>query len=199
MVVYIAAGLTMLFYLTMLPVRAGIAWKNGEPLRAGITVGGFKFSAHGGIKYAAEGGLIASLTHDRSGRVHFFRLIESAAGRAARKKRLESMSGALKYLFRHVQPHQLRLSAHLSLSDASRTAVLYGILRTTANMLHAARAELPFKSSISADFHSGHTQIAFLGILSCRFGHIMAAALIFCRDDLVRRIQTWTSSQSKAS
>ncbi len=199
MAVYAAAGLTALFYLIMLPVRAGIAWRTGEPLRVGITIGGLRFSAHGGIKYGVGAGLIASLTHDRSGRIHSFNLLQSAAERAARRNRFEAMSRALKYLFRRVQIQQIRSSAHLSLPDASHTAFLYGMLRAAFSTLHAVRPSLPLTASVSADFHSGHTQAAFLGILSCRFGHIMAAAVIFCRDYLARRIHTWTSSQSKAS
>ncbi len=199
MAVYLAAGLVALFYIIMLPVRAGAAWRTGSELRVGITIGGLRFSAHGGIKYAVGAGLAASLTHDRSGKVHSFNLIQSAAERAARRNELEALSQALKYLFRHVQPWRLRADVHLSLPDASHTAFVCGALRTVLNTLHTVRPSLPLNSSISADFHSGRTQIALCGILSCRFGHIMAAALIFCRNYLTRRIHTWTGSQSKAS
>ncbi len=199
MAVYLSAGLLALFYLIMLPVRAGAAWRTGSEMRVGITIGGLRFSAHCGIKYSVGAGLAASLTHDRSGKIRSFNLIQSAAERAAHRDQIEALSGALKYLLRHVQPWRLRADIHLSLPDASHTAFLCGALRTLLNSLSSVRPSLPLSGSVSADFHSGHTQIALCGILSCRFGHIMAAALIWCRDYLSRRIRTWISSQSKAS
>lgn len=189
----------MLFYLMMLPVRAGAAWRTGSELRMGITVGWLKFSARGGIKYSVGAGLAASLTHDRSGRVHTFELMQSSIDSAALKSQFSLAAPALRYLLGHVQVHRLRASVHLSLPNAAHTALLYGFLRTALNTLHAVRPSLPLSQSVSADFRSGHTQIELYGILSCRFGHIMAAALIFCRNYLSRRIHSWTSSQSKAS
>lgn len=200
MLIYLAAGAVAFFYLMMLPVRAGLAWKSGTPLRVGITVGPFRFSAHGGVKYAVGTGLSASLTHDRSGKTRELSLLNRLTDSAAIKNGLESLSGALHYLFRHVSPWKLRAHCHLSLSNAAHTAFLCGMLTGCLSLLRSARPALPLDASVSADFRSMRTHLDFCGILSCRLGHIMAAALIWSRDYLSRRIQTWiTSSRSKAS
>lgn len=200
MAVYLAAGAVALFYLIMLPVRAGLAWKSGQPVRVGVTIGPIRFSTHGEIKYAAGAGLIASLTHDRSGKVRQFGLLQKMADSAALASSLSALSGALQYLFRHVSPWKLRARCHLSCPNAAHTALLYGALRSGFSVLRAARPDLPLSASISADFRSMRTQLDFCGILSCRLGHIMAAALIWSRDFLTRRIQAWiTNSRSKAS
>ena len=200
MLVYLVTGTVALFYLMMLPVRAGLAWKTGQPVRVGMTIGPFRFSAHGSIKYAAGTGLLASLTHDKSGRTHELSLLRQMADTAALKTSLEAVSGALKYLFRHVSPWKLRAICHLSLPNAAHTAFLYGVLLSCLSVLRALRPGLPLNTSVAADFRSMHTQLDFCGILSCRLGHIMAAGLIWCRDYLSRRIHSWTTdSRSKAS
>lgn len=200
MAVYLAAALAAFFYLTMLPVRAGLAWKSGQPVRVGITVGPFKFSAHGSVKYAVGAGPAVSLTHDRSGKAHEISLFQSMADGAAIRSGLTALSGALSYLFRHITPWKLRAFCHISLSNAAHTALLYGILQNSLSVLHALRPELPMNASVTADFRSMRTQLDVCGILSCRLGHIMAAGLIWCRDYLSRRIHTWiTNSRSKAS
>ncbi len=200
MAVYLAAGLAAFFYLTMLPVRGGLAWKSGQPVRVGITIGPFRFSAHGSMKYAVGTGLAASFTHDRSGRIHEISLLQSMADSAAIKSSLTALSGAFSYLFRHVTPWKLRAFCHISLSNAAHTALLYGILQNSLSVLRALRPSLPLNASVTADFRSMNTQLDFCGILSCRLGHIMAAGLIWCRDYLSRRIHTWiTNSRSKAS
>ena len=194
MLVYLAAGAVAFFYLTMLPVRAGLAWKSGKPVRVGITIGPMRFSAHGDIKYEEGTGLIASLTHDRSGKIRQLTPLRQTADG------LSSLSGAMRYLIRHVSPWRLRAHCHLSLPDASHTAFLYGILLSGLSVLRAVKPAWPLNASVSADFRSMRTQLDFCGILSCRLGHIMAAALIWCRDYLTRRIHTWiTSSRLKAS
>lgn len=199
MIVYLAASAAALFYLMALPVRAGVAWKSGKPVRMGITIGPLRFSAHGNMKYAVGTGLIASLAHDRSGKVHELSLTDRLADTAALAGSVSALSGAMKYLLRRVSPWRLRANVHLSLSDASHTAFLYGILLSGLSALRAVRPDLPLDSSVSADFRSMQTQLDLCGILSCRFGHIMAAAFIWCRDYLSRRIHTWiTSNRSKA-
>ena len=200
MMVYLAAGAVAFFYLIMLPVRAGLAWKTGQSARVGIPVGPVRFTAHGDVKYAVGTGLVASLTHDRSGKVRQLGLFDRMADGAALKSRLSSFSGAAKYLIRHVSPWRIRLRCHISLPDAARTALFWGLLRSALSSLHSALPSLPLTASVSADFRSMRTQLDFCGILSCRLGHIMAAALIWSRDYLTRRIQTWiTDSRSKAS
>lgn len=200
MLVYLSAGAVAFFYLIMLPVRAGLAWKTGRPVRIGITVGPFRFTAHGDVKYAVGTGLIASLTHDRSGRVHELSLLQPMADAAALRTSLSAFSGAAEYLFRHVSPWRFRMHACLSLPNAAHTAFLWGLLQSALSVLHSACPSLPLDTSVSADFRSMHTQLDFCGILSCRLGHIMAAALIWSRDYLTRRIQTWiTNCRSKAS
>lgn len=200
MLVYLSAGAVAFFYLTMLPVRAGLAWRSGHPLRVGITIGPFRFSAHGDIKYAAGAGLVASLTHDRSGKSRKLSLMSRLADTAALKTGLFSLTGAFRYLFGHISPWRLRARCHISLPNAAHTAFLYGILLSALSALRSVHPRLPLDSSVTADFRSMKTQLDFCGILSCRLGHIMAAALIWSRDYLSRRIQSWiTDSRSKAS
>ena len=200
MMVYLSAGAVAFFYLIMLPVRAGLAWRTGQPARVGITVGPFRFAAHGDIKYAAGAGLVASLTHDRSGKTRQLSLFDRMADTAALKSGLSALSGPARYLLRHVSLWKLRARCHFSLPNAAHTALIWGTLRTLLAAFHAARPSLPLTASVSADFRSMHTQLDFCGILSCRLGHIMAAALIWSRDYLTRRIQQWiTNSRSKAS
>ena len=198
--VYLAAGAVAFFYFIMLPVRAGLAWKTGQSVRVGITVGPFRFTAHGDVKYAVGTGLVASLTHDRSGKTRQLSLFDRMADTAALKSSLSAFSGAAKYLLRHVSPWKLRARCHMSLSNAAHTAFLWGLLQTSLSALHSVRPGLPLTASVSADFRSMRTQLDFCGILSCRLGHIMAAALIWSRDYLTRRIQQWiTNCRSKAS
>lgn len=200
MLIYLTAGALAFFYLMMLPVRAGLAWKSGTPVRVGITIGPFRFSAHGDVKYAVGTGLAASFTHDRSGKVRELTLFNRLADSAAIKNGLTSLSGALSYMFRHLSPWKLRAHCHLSLSSAAHTALLYGILTGGLYALRSARPSLPLDASVSADFRSMKTHLDFCGILSCRLGHIMAAALIWSRDYLTRRIHSWiTNSRLKAS
>ena len=200
MLVYLAAGAAAFFYLMMLPVRAGLAWRTGQSVRVGITVGPFRFTARGDVKYAAGAGLVASLTHDLSGKTRQLSLFDRMADAAALKSSLSAFSGAAKYLLRHVSPWKLRARCHLSLPNAAHTALLWGTLRALLSSLHAAHPSLPLTASVSADFRSMHTQLDFCGILSCRLGHIMAAGLIALRDYLSGRIHTWiTNSRSKAS
>lgn len=197
MPVYLAAAAAALFYVCAVPVRAGAAWRSGGRLRVGITIGPFRFSAHGDLKYAVGSGLAASFTHDASGRVHEMSLLRDAA---ARSTQTAALSGALKYLFRHVRPWKLKARMHISLQDAAATAVTTGLLRSALSAVRAARPGLPLDVSITSDFRSAGMKIDLLGILSCRLGHIMAAGLIWCRDYLIRRLHTWTSSnRSKAS
>ena len=200
MLIYLSAGALALFYFMMLPVRAGLAWRSGQPVRVGITIGPLRFSAHGDVKYAVGTGLVASLTHDRSGRVREVSLLNRLADSAAIKNGLTSLSSALNYLFRHVAPWKLRARCHLSLPNAAHTAFLYGLLCSGLSALRSARPALPLDASVSADFRSMKTQLDFCGILSCRLGHIMAAALIWSQNYLSRRIRIWTtSSRLKAS
>ena len=183
-----------------IPVRAGIAWKTGGRLRIGVTVGPIRFSAHGVLRYIAGTGLLASLTHDRSGRQSELSLSGRLAGVSARLSGLSSLSRAFGYLFRHTSPYRLTAHIHLSLTDAAHTASLCGILRSSLNALHAVRPALPLDASVTADFRSMQTQLDLCGILSCRLGHIMAAALIGGRDYLSGRIRSWiTDNRSKAS
>ena len=77
--------------------------------------------------------------------------------------------------------------------------LLYGITDSALSVLRAVSPSLPLNARVSADFRTGRTQADLCGILSCRFGHIMAAALIWGRDYLARRLHTWISSRSKAS
>ena len=198
--VYLSAGVIAFFYLMMLPVRAGLAWRTGQPARVGITVGPFRFTAHGDVKYAVGTGLIASLTHDRSGKTRQLSLFDRMADTAALKSSLSALSGATRYLLRHVSLWKLRARCHFSLHSAAHTALLWGSLQTLLSLLHSLKIFLPLDASVSADFRSMHTQLDFCGILSCRLGHIMAAALIWSRDYLTRRIQQWiTNSRLKAS
>lgn len=200
MIVYLAAAIAAFLYLAALPVRAGAAWKNGQPLRVGVTVGPFRFSAHGSMKYTVGTGLIASLTHDKSGKSHELSLMTRMADAAAFTSDLAALSRAMKYLFRHVNPHLLKVRVRLSLPDAAYTAFLSGALHTFLSAVRAVRPSLPLTASVSADFRSMQSQFDLCGILSCRFGHIMAAAAIWCRDYLSRRFNQWrTSSRSKAS
>ena len=199
MLVYLSAGAVAFFYLMMLPVRAGLAWRTGSPVRVGVTVGPFRFTAHGDVKYAVGTGLVASLTHDRSGRVHELGLLRQMADAAALKSSLSALSGAANYLFRHVSPWRLRAHGRLSLPNAAHTAFLWGTLQSALSVLRSVRPSLPLDASVAADFRSMHTQLDFCGILSCRLGHIMAAGLIALRDYLSGRIHTWTAnSRSKA-
>ena len=200
MLIYLAAGAVSLIYLMAVPVRAGLAWKTGGQLRLGVTVGPLRFTAHGGVKYAVGAGLIASLTHDSSGRSHELNLMNRLADAASLKNDLHTLARPLKYLFRHVRPWRLRARMHLSLPDAALNASLYGVLNTAFSLLRAARPSLPLDAAVSADFRSHRTQLDLCGILSCRLGHIMAAALLWARDYLVGRIHTWTAnSRLKAS
>lgn len=199
-VVYWAAGLTAFLYLLAVPVRAGAVWQSGQPLRMGVTVGGLRFTAHGSMKYAGGAGLVASMTHDRSGKTRELSLMRSLADTAALTNAVPSVSRAMKYLFRHVTPVDLRVRAHLSLPDADRTALLYGALNAVLSVLRSLRPGLPLQAAVTADFRSGHTRLYFFGILSCRLGHIMAAALLWLRDYLTGRIHTWiTDNRLKAS
>lgn len=199
MPVYLAAGLTLFFYILALPVRFGAAWRSGHPLRIGLTVGPARFSAMAGVQYVAGSGLTAHLTRDGSGKtreLHFFQGMPDAA---ALPQSVKAVSRALRYLRRHVKPHRLRARVHLSLPDAAATAFLFGMLNSALSAVHAARPALPLSAFISADFRSGRTQADFCGILSCRLGHIMAAALIWGQDSLARRLQLWRNSRLKAS
>lgn len=199
MPVYLFAGLTFLFYMMALPVRAGAAWRTGQPLRIGVTIGPFRFSAQGGMKYVVGSGLIASLTQDKSGKTRELSLLRNMADTAALSTSIASVSRALKYLYRHVRPHRLKAYVHFSLTDAAATAFLYGTVDSALSAVRAIKPGLPLNARVSADFRSGHTQADLCGILSCRFGHIMAAALIWGRDYLARRLHTWINSRSKAS
>lgn len=199
MPVYVVAGLTFLFYLMALPVRAGAAWRTGQQLRIGMTVGPFRFSAQGGMKYVVGSGLIASLTQDGSGKTRELSLLRNMADTAALSTSIASVSRALKYLYRHVRLHRMKAYVHFSFSDAAATAFLYGITDSALSVLRAVSPSLPLNARVSADFRTGRTQANLCGILSCRFGHIMAAALIWGRDYLARRLHTWISSRSKAS
>ncbi len=189
MLVYWISATVFFLYLMATPVRAGIAWKSGGKLRIGFTVGPFRFSAHGDVKYTVGTGLAASLTHDRSGNVRELSLMNRMADAASLKTQLHTTSRALKYLFRHVRPWRLRALIHLSLPDAAMTAFLYGFLNSGLKAFRAIRPGLPLQTSVTTDFRSMKTQFDLCGILSCRLGHIMAAALIWLRDYLFRRIQ----------
>ena len=199
MLVYLAAALTAAVYLMCMPVRAGAAWKKGGGLKMGVTVGPFRFSARGDMKYVVGSGLVASLTHDQSGRIREISLLRGAADGAASASRPAALSRALKYLFRHIRPWKLRARIHLSLPDAAQNALLGGLLKTAFSTLRAMRPDLPLTASVTLDFRSAGVQAELLGILSCRLGHIMAAGLIWCRDYLSGRLHTWTSNRSKAS
>ena len=198
--VYLAAGLMALFYLIMTPVRAGAAWRTGQPVRMGVTIGPFRFTAHGEMKYVIGAGLIASMTHDTSGKQRELSLMRSSADSAALISSIAALSRPLKYLFRHVKPWRLQVHVRFAFPGADRTALMWGFSKALLSALRAARPDLPLSASVSADFRSGHTQADLCGILSCRLGHIMAAGLIWCRDYLCRRFHTWTQDNpSKAS
>lgn len=200
MPVYLAAGAAAFFYLMMLPVRAGAAWKSGGPLRLGITIGPMRFTARAEIRHEANSGPIARMTGDRSGRVHTLPLLQQPPDRDALRSGLQSCSAAAKYLLRRIRPWKIRAHCRLALPNAAHTALLYGLFTSILFALRSARPSLPLEASVSADFRSLNTQLDFYGILSCRLGHIMAAALILSRDQLARRIHTWTtSSRLKAS
>jgi len=200
MTVYLAALAAALFYLSALPVRAGALWKNGFPLRVGVMIGPFRFSAQADLKYTEENGPIASLPQDRSRKNRQLSLLRRAAGQTSSKNRMPHSSRAVKYLFSRLQAEQIRIYLHFALSDAARSAFLYGASNALLSALRAVYPSLPLNASVSVDFGSGKTQLVFSGILSCRLGHIILAGLIWLRDFLAWRIQAWTtSSPSKAS
>lgn len=198
--VYGIAALTALFYLMALPVRGGIAWRSGHPFRLGVTIGPFRFSSHGNMNRDANTEFTASIVHDRTGKVREFRLTSAMTAHTAFTDGLPALFHAFKYLLHHTRPWRLHARIHFSLSSADKTALLYGLTSNVFSFLRALRRDLPLTASVTADFHSGHTQADLCGILSCRLGHIIIAALIGGQEYLCRRIHTWIiNSPSKAS
>ena len=200
MAVYWSAFITALFYLSALPVRVGAAWRTGEELRVGITIGALRFSGRVRLSYERERGLSILFRREGQERIRSFTVSTDAQRRSAFRSHWENSRQARSYLLSRLHSRRLMIHIHFSMQDAARNALLYGLFDVLLRTLRQVRPSLASEASVSADFHASGSQTAFLGILSCRLGHIMAAGLIWLRDSLSRRLHTWTTdSPSKAS
>ena len=200
MAVYWAALIAALFYLAALPVRIGAAWRTGDTLRVGLTIGLFRLAGRIRIQYENGQGLTVSFWREGHERVRRFTLTDAAPRRSLIRDSFKNSENARKYLLSHLHSRRLMAHIHLSMPNAAHNALLWGLCDNLLRTLRQVRPSLPLDASVSADFHASGSQIALLGILSCRLGHIMTAGLILLRDSLCRRLHTWTTdSPSKAS
>ncbi len=90
------------------------------------------------------------------------------------------------YLVRHVRFHG---EAVLCAGDAALTAILSGAMM--ALTLGHVR--------VAPDFSDEKPRLCFSGMLSLKPGHIMGVALVWAREEISGRINTWRSTRSKAS
>ncbi len=199
MLVYLIAGATFFFYLMMLPVQAGAAWRSGHEARMGITLGPARFSAHIGFQRPADGPPLLVITQDRSGKRREIRLFQGASRPRIPAEIQEALPGAVWFLLRRIRLRRLRAHLLIASNDAAKTALLYGSAQNAFSLMRLLRPDRPWDLRASVNFTASGTQADLCGILSCRLGHIMAAAFVFGRDYLLRRIHTWKSNRSKAS
>jgi hypothetical protein len=98
--------------------------------------------------------------------------------------RATALHGIL-YIFRHIH---FQGEACLNAGDAALTAILSGALMA----LTLGRVR------VVPDFSTEPLRLRFNGMVSIKPGHIMGVALVWAREEISGRINTWRSTRSRA-
>ena len=180
--------LMLLVAFAGMPVRAGFLKTPGAPAKLGLAAGPFRRQWR--LSLAAQDGTPALRLTSRTGE----KLLPLTRGRRTRGSR--PLQKALRFLAKRIRAERLDAALTVDTGDA-RTTVLFTALLTGAfSALAAARPALPLKSRVECTFRR-QGQARLMGIFSVRGGHIMLAALVYCREYCVGRIRAWKSTPSK--
>lgn len=183
----------LLFAASALPVKAGLLKKANTPLRLGFVCGFVRtqtevcFSLQNGAP-----GLECRFRHH----TRFYPLTGQKNVPAL------PLKGALHFLKRRLHIDRLDIRAALSSGDAAQTVLAVALINIAAESVHAFLPACPLRCRIDCAF-SRPASFDGLGIVSCRLGDIMLAALLIGRDSLTkfiaRRHLQWKSTPSKPS
>lgn len=183
----------LLFSASALPVRGGLLKRTKRPLRLGIVCGFVRIQTE--VCFAIQGGSPGLELRFRH-HTRFYPLTGQGQPPALPVK------NALRFLKRRLHIDRLDISAVLSLGDAAQSVLAAAILGIAAENVRAFFPACPLHCRIKCVF-SPPSAFDGLGIVSCRLGDIMLAALFIGRDSLIKRMARrhlqWTSTPSKPS
>lgn len=104
---------------------------------------------------------------------------------------------AARYLIKRLQLEKLEAKGRLCLSDAARTALICGGLRSLDGALAACTNSHRIRLHPEPDFSAGSGDFMICGMLSARLGHIIIAALIGARHLRIDRIKIKQKKNNK--
>ena len=151
--VYWVAALVTLVYLWMTPVRAGVLYVSGRPVRLGLLIGPVRIQPDPA------------------------RLLKKK--KAPKKAPLfarQDLLRAASLLLKGVQVEKIALEASLHTPDACHTALLCGLAGGLCNSVRACFPSLSLHARVSPDFHGPKSQVRAGGIMSITIGHIIRTA-----------------------
>ncbi|MBR3504786.1 MAG: hypothetical protein IKO07_11195 [Clostridia bacterium] len=186
----LALPLCALAALCPLPVRTGFLKSPGAALRVGLAIGAFR--RQGSLALTRAEGKLALRLSSSNGE----RLIP--LGRSKDRSAASAVGKAMRFLLRRTRAERLEARLIVNAGDAQSTVLLAALIGAALSSLRAARPGLPLRGRVRCAF-SEPGEARLMGIFSLRAGHIMLAALLFCREYCFGRLRAWINTPSKTS